>query len=269
MLVIYFRGRRINRTLLEDLETSIMKSLEPYTKEVNKVKIRPDEYEFRCKSTNKNIRVLTVHLRLANRSFIIQWLINLLFKEKERLFIGIKFGNVHAMEDPSYRFDMVPYRKKSFIRQRWEVFREIDDIPTVDKSVDNMYMIKADSLAYVEHFVENEEFISLTASLEPFLEHLVLQKSTEDTEPNYANTYEFRGIKDTYDLDKMLRLFFLGAILHIANHESVKKKVAKGSKGKSMSSRRGIARRGAGRTSKPKTNRKKTKPKRKSKSKRN
>jgi len=230
-----------------------MQSIKPYSKEVNKVKIRPDEYEFRCKSTNKNIRVLTVHLRLANRSFIIQWLINLLFKEKERLFIGIKFGNAHALEDPSYRFDMVPYRKKSFIRQRWEVFREIDDIPTVDKAVDNLYMIKADSLAYVEHFVEHEEFVSLSRSLEPYLEHFVLQKSTEDTEPNYANTYEFHGIKDTYDLDEMLKLFFLGAQLHLSNHENVKKKVAQGSKGKSMSTRRGIARRGAGRSSKPKT----------------
>ena len=55
----------------------------------------------------------------------------------------------------------------------------------------------------------------------------------------------------------MMKLFFLTAQLHIENHDKVKKKLAKGKKGKSMTARRGVARSVASRKNKSKKHSKK------------
>ncbi|MFV2016430.1 MAG: hypothetical protein ACC656_13445 [Candidatus Heimdallarchaeota archaeon] len=254
--VVYVRGNKVNKKLLDKIETQIYKTLTPYTNEINKVKIRSDEYEFRCKSKSKNIMILTLHLKLVSRSFIIQWIINLFFKERDRLFIGTKFGTSHGEENPVYRFDIVPYRKKSFISQRFDLFVAMDDIPTMSKSVDQRFMVKSESVAYVEHFVDNPEFIKLVSEMENILEHLTLHKSKEDTDPHFSMTYEFFGLGEDYNIADMLKLSFLSTQLHLSNHDTVKKKLAKGKKGKSMTARRGSARSVASRKKKKKTKKK-------------
>lgn len=251
--VVYFRGSKVNKKLLESFENEIQDVLGPHVNEINKVKIRSDEYEFRCSTKNKNIKVLTLHLKLVSRSFIIQWIINLFFKEQDRLFIGSKFGTNQGDENPVYRFDIVPYRKKSFISKRFDTFIAMDDIPTIKKSVDKKYMFKSESVAYVEYFVDNEEFIELIDKMEPIMEHLTIHKSQEDTDPHLSITFEFYAVnEDDYSVSEMLQLFFLTAQLHISNHDTIKKKLAKGKKGKSMTARRGAARSVASRKKKSK-----------------
>ena len=249
-LVIYIRGKSANTELLDTIEDQIQEALKPHASEVNRVQIRPDEYEYRCSPTGKNIRILTLHLKLVTRSFIIQWIINLFYKERERLFVGLKFGGHQGEEDPAYRFDLVPYRKKTFISQRFDTFIEMDDIQTLDKSVDNRFMIKSESQAYVDQFVDNHEFVKLISDMENIIEHLTIHKSKEETDPHLSITYEFFGLKHDHSISDMIKLFFLTAQLHISNHDRVKKKVAQGSKGKSMTSRRGAAKTGAGRSKK-------------------
>lgn len=254
--IVYVRGNKVNKKLLDKIETQIYESLAPFTNEINKVKIRSDEYEYRSKSKNKNIKILTLHLKLVSRSFIIQWIINLFFKEKDRLFIGTKFGSSQGEENPVYRLDIVPYRKKSFISQRFDLFVAMDDIPTLSKSVDKKFMVKSESVAYVEHYVDNPEFIKLVSGMEEVIEHLTLHKSKEDTDPHFSTTYEFYGLSDDYDIQDMIKLFALSTQMHLANHDTVKKKLAKGKKGKSMSARRGSARSVASRKKKKKTKKK-------------
>ncbi|MHA2030865.1 MAG: hypothetical protein ACW99Q_15910 [Candidatus Kariarchaeaceae archaeon] len=254
--IVYFRGNKINKKLLDDIETVIYQSLTPHTTEVNKVKIKSDEYEYRCKSKNKDIRILTLHLKLISRSFIIQWIINLFYKERDRLFIGTKFGGPQGEEDPGYRFDIVPYRKRTFISQRFDTFVAMDDIPTMDKKVDQRFMIKSESVAYVEHYVDNPEFVKLVDSMENIIEHITLHKSKEDTDPHFSITYEFYGITQDYNITDMINLFILSSQLHATNHENIKKKIAKGKKGKSMSARRGSARSVASRKKKKKRKKK-------------
>ena len=134
----------------------------------------------------------------------------------------------------------------------------MDDIPTTKKSVDKKYMVKSESVAYVEHFVDNEEFIELLDNMDNFMEHLTIHKSQEDTDPHFSITYEFYAVnEDDYTLSEMIKLFFIAAELHIANHDTVKKKLAKGKKGKSMTARRGVARSVASRKKKSKKRSKK------------
>lgn len=257
---VYFRGGKVNRRLLVSIENEIRKALDPNVTEINKVKIRSDEYEFRCNSKTKNVKILTLHLRLVSRSFIIQWIINLFIKERDRLFIGTKFGSGQGEENPVYRFDVVPYRKKTFISQRFDTFIAMDDIPTVKKSVDQKYMIKSESVAYVEQFTDNEEFVDLIEQMDLTLEHLTIHKSQEDTDPHFSVTYEFYAVReDEYSISNMIKLFFLTTQLHVENHDTVKKKLAKGKKGKSMTARRGAARSVASRKKKTKKKRVKKK----------
>ncbi len=250
---VYFRGGKLNRKLLVSFENEIRKALDPHVTEINKVKIRSDEYEFRCNSKNKNVKILTLHLRLVSRSFIIQWIINLFFKERDRLFIGTKFGLGQGEDNPVYRFDVVPYRKKSFISQRFDTFIAMDDIPTTKKSVDKKYMIKSESIAYVEQFADNEEFVNLIDQMDGVIEHLTIHKSQEETDPHFSATYEFYAVREEeYSISEMIKLFFLTTQLHVENHDTVKKKLAKGKKGKSMTARRGAARSVASRQKKTK-----------------
>ena len=131
MIVIYFLGSSKNKALRAEIEEFIYSGLRCFASEINRVQIRPDEYEYRCTSKIKGIKILTVHLKMVNRSFIIQWLINFIVKDKERLFIGMKFGSRESEDDPVYKFDAVPYRRKFFIRQRFETFVELDDIAAI------------------------------------------------------------------------------------------------------------------------------------------
>lgn len=240
------------------LEENIQNNLKEYTSEVKKVQIKPDEYEYRCKSTIKGVKILTVHLKMVNRSFIIQWLVNFLVKEKERIFMGIKFGSSTIEDEPVYKFDLVPYRKKMFIRQRFETFVLMDDINTTSKEVDQKYMIKSESQAYVSHIVDNPEFAQLCLQLEPYLEHLGIHKSNEDTDPHISTTYEFPGFSEI-PLEGFFSLLYLVANQHIQNHGAVKKLIAKGQRGKSHAQRRGVAKRGgARRKSTKKSKRKKS-----------
>lgn len=252
MIIVYIRGKKQNEALLKSFEKTITSGLQQRGISYNKVKIKPDEYEFRCKVKNKSIRVLTLHLKMVNRSFIIQWLVNLLFKEKEKLFLGTKFAGKSGDEDPVYRFDLVPYAKKSFISKRFEHFVDMDDIPTLSKEFDRTFMIKSQSASYVKHLVDNDEIITLVKNNEEFIEHIGLQSSKESTEPHLSATFTFKATKNPPITD-FLRLYFLISDAHINNHSSVKKLVAKGKKGK-YSTKRGAARRGGSKKAKKKSN---------------
>ena len=79
MIIIYITGTRKNKRLLVDIEKEIENSLDEHSEVIKKVQIRQDEYEFRCDPKNKDINILTFHLKMANRSFIIQKILNLIF----------------------------------------------------------------------------------------------------------------------------------------------------------------------------------------------
>jgi hypothetical protein len=243
MIAIYFRGSKKNKALLAEIEEFIYSGLKRFTSEINRVQIRPDEYEYRCTPKIKGVKILTVHLKMVNRSFIIQWLINFIIKDKERLFVGMKFGTSSSEDDPVYKFDVVPYRRKFFIRQRFETFVELDDIVSAKKRADQMYMLKSDSQSHVDHIVSNSDFVNLILRLEPYLEHLGMHKSAEPTDPHLSITYEFTSLEGTH-VDLGFKLFFLVATLHLKNHESIKKIVTKGKQSKSLAERRGVAKRG-------------------------
>ncbi len=72
MIIIYITGTKKNKKLLNLLEIEIENSLDKYFRCDKKVQIRQDEYEFRCQAKTKDIKILTFHLKMANRSFIIQ-----------------------------------------------------------------------------------------------------------------------------------------------------------------------------------------------------
>ncbi len=244
MFVIYRKGTKENKELLEETEKVVEKSLSQRGITFETVKIKPDEYEFRCDvKKSKQLRILTLHLKLVNRSFIIQWLINLVFKEREKLFIGAKFAGEMGDEDPVYRFDIVPYRKKSYISRRFDYFIKMDDINTMDKSVDKNFMVKSQSASYVKHLTENEEIIRLIKLNEENIEHIAIHSSKEATDPHFSATYTYFGTKNA-PLNEFIRLFFLISDEHHKNHGSIKKLVSKGSKGKYKT--RGSAKRGMG-----------------------
>lgn len=243
MLYVYRKGTKQNEKLLEETEQKIESSLSQRGISYEKVKIRPDEYEFRCDvKRNKSLRILTLHLKLVNRSFIIQWLINFIFKEKEKLFIGAKFSGEMGDEDPVYKFDIVPYIKKNYISRRFDYFVEMEDIPTIDGYVDKHFMVKSQSPSYVKHIVENKEIITLIKKHEENIEHIGMQSSKEATDPHFSATYNYHGLKDA-PIHDFIRLFFLINDEHYKNHSSIKKLLAKGQKGKYQT--RGSAKRGA------------------------
>ncbi len=227
MIIVYIYGSKKNKKILKDIESIIYTGLENQGLTTERVEIRPDEYEYRCKSKNKHIKVLTLNLKLANRTFIVQWFVNLFIKDKETLFIGTKFQNDMGVEDPVYLFHMVPYRNKGYIKRRFEYFVKYDDIPTISKDVTNKYMIKSQNRAFVTHFVDNSEFIGLMKKVEPYIEHLSLQKAKEPTEPHLSITYKFEGENNSAIVKDFIRLFFLTVNLHIKNHDQIKKLAAK------------------------------------------
>ncbi|MDH5401070.1 MAG: DUF1682 domain-containing protein [Candidatus Heimdallarchaeota archaeon] len=253
MIIIYFRGIKINNRIYSELKEEIETSLKQYTTKVEITQIKPETYEIYCHAKNKNIAVLTLVLQLVNRTFIIQWLINLLFKEKEKLFIGAKIHNEGSIDNPAYKFEVVPYRKKMFIRQRFEKFVELDDIPTINLEIDKQYMIKSESRNHVIQFVEEQEIINLLEKLEPSLEYISIRKSAEDTDPHISINSEFRTDIGKIPIADLIKLFFIIAELHIDNHERIKRLIVQGQKNKGYSSKRGIAKRGAGKTNIKKT----------------
>lgn len=229
---------------MEKLEKDIKEGLDPHTTEIRKVQIRQGEYEFRCKTKNDRIRILTFHLKLANRSFILQWIWNLFTEEKERVFMGVKIGGGEfGDEDPVYRFDVVPYRQKGFIRQRHEEYVKYDDIPTGSKVIDRKFMVKSESAAYVEQFVRDPEFLRLLHDNHDYLEHLGIRKANEETDPHISITYEFNGTK-VDPIQDFCKLFFLLVNQHLKNHDRVKRLIQKGDRGRAKGKRRGRARRG-------------------------
>ena len=240
MGVVWIRGSKTNKKILEDLESVIIQSLKNRGYSVERVKIRNEEFEYRCKTKNKQVRVLTFNLKLANRSFVIQWLINLVFKEKEKLFMGSKFASELGDEDPVYSFDVVPYSKKSYISQRFDHFVEFDDISTKSSFVDEKFMVKSQTHAYVDHLVENEQFVGLLKKSEPYIEHLSLSRSKEDTDPHYSVTFHFNGKQDN-PIKEFVNLYFLGMKLHLENNGKVKKLIAKGRSGKGFSGKHGTS----------------------------
>ena len=56
MAIVYFRGVKTNKKLLADIEGIATTALKNRGYAVERVKIRPDEYEYRCKSKNKRIK---------------------------------------------------------------------------------------------------------------------------------------------------------------------------------------------------------------------
>ncbi len=244
MIVIYITGSRKNERLLKEIENEIFLGLDEYTTEIKKIKIRQDEYEYRCTSKVKEMKILTIQLKMANRTFIIQKILNLLFKEKERIFIGTKLWDNNKKEDnPTYKFDIVPYKMKSFIKRRYEEFVKYDDIKTINKKIDNLFMIKSEKNTYVNHFTTNPEFIRLLFLLVDNLEHIGLQKSKDDTDPHISITYEFE--EDKLSLNKkFIEMFFLVANLHLQNHNRIKKLKQKELINKGVSNKRGKAKRG-------------------------
>lgn len=243
MAVVYFRGSRLNKKIEAELEEKIEKSLEPFVKKIDKVKLRPDEFEYRCQAKNKEISIFTLHLKMVNRSFIIQWLVNLVFKEKERIFIGIKLGGDYGDNDPPYRFDVAPYHKKKFIRQRFETFVEFDDIATASKKIDRRFMIKSEDRAYVMHLVENKEFLRLLSKNEEYLEYIGVHKAKEETDPHVSITFEFRA-QESQPVEEMIRMFFVVVNQHLQNQDNVRKVIAKGAQAKAKARKSGKAKRG-------------------------
>ena len=248
MIFVYIRGNKQNKVILDKLETTIESALEPYVSTAEKTIIRPGEYEYRCKAKDKNIIITTLHLKMVNRSFIIQWLINLIFKEKERVFLGVKLGGEYGSSDPVYRFDLVPYTRKNFIKQRFERFVEFDDITTADRRVDKNFMVKSEAKAYVNHIVENLEFIRLVLENEKYIEHLGIGKAKEETDPHISLTFEFQAAKEN-PIAPLVNLFFLVVNQHIQNQDNVKRLISKGEKGKAKGSSRGAAKRGGAKRS--------------------
>lgn len=247
-IIVYFRGKKVNATLIEKLERDISGALEQRGITHEMTKIPPTEYEFRCNVRGKAISVLTLNLKLVDRASIVSWLINLIFKDKEKLFIGAKFGGDVGDEDPVYRFDLVPYSNKNYIQRRFDYYVELDDIPTLDKEVDKTFMIKSQSASYVRHLVENEELVELIKKYAENIDSMGMQSSKEKTDPHFSVTFTFNG-KEKAPIIDFLRIFFLITNLHRTNHASIKKLVAKGSKGK-YATGRGSARRGSRKKSK-------------------
>ncbi len=245
MIVIYITGNRKNKNLLFKLEKEIESSLDEHTNIIKKVQIRQDEFEFRCEPKNKNIKILTFHLKMANRSFIIQKILNLIFKEKERVFMGVRLTSKDNREDnPQYKLDIVPYLKKSFIKQRYENFVRYDDIVVGNPIIDENFMIKSENKSYVSHFTNNVEMFRLLNKLKNYIEHLGLQKVKEDTDPHISLTYEFDSDK-IIPIDDFVKLFFIVINLHLQNHENVKKLIKKHLTDKGYNIKRGKAKRGA------------------------
>ena len=245
MIIIYITGTKKNKILLKRIENEIENSLDEHTEVIKKVQIRQDEFEFRCEPKNKDIKILTFHLKMANRSFIIQKILNLIFKEKERVFMGVKLKSRENKDDnPQYKFDVVPYLKKSFIKQRYESFVKFDDILVGRPKIDEHFMIKSENKSYVSHLVDNVEIFRLLNKLENHMEHLGIQKAKEDTDPHISLTYEFNSDKDI-PIPDFIKLFFLVVNLHLQNHENVKKLIKKHVTDKGYNTRRGRAKRGA------------------------
>ena len=247
MIIIYITGTRKNKKLLLDIEKEIENSLDEHSEVIKKVQIRQDEYEFRCEPKNKDIRILTFHLKMANRSFIIQKILNLIFKEKERVFMGVRLKSKDKVDDnPQYKFDVVPYVKKSFIKQRYESFVKYDDINVGNPKIDENFMIKSENKSYVAHFIDNVEIFRLLNKLKPFMEHLGIQKAKDDTDPHISLTYEFNSEKNI-PISDFIKLFFIIVNLHLQNHDDVKKLIKKHVTDKGYNLRRGKAKRGASR----------------------
>ena len=244
MIIIYITGTKKNKNLLERIENEIENSLDEYTEIIKKVQIRQDEYEFRCEPKNKDIKILTFHLKMANRSFIVQKILNLIFKEKERVFMGVRLKSKENKDDnPQYKFDIVPYLKKSFIKQRYESFVKFDDIMVGNPKIDENFMIKSENKSYVAHFINNVEIFRLLNKLKPHMEHLGIQKAKENTDPHISLTYEFNSEKDLPIAD-FIKLFFLVVNLHLQNHDDVKKLIKKHVTDKGYNTKRGRAKRG-------------------------
>ncbi len=241
MAIIYFRGIKTNKKLLTEIEGIATAALKSRGYAVERVKIRPDEYEYRCKSKNKRIKILTLNLKLSNRTFIIQWLIGKIFKDKDKLFIGSKFAGEFGNEDPAYSFDIVPYRRGKYISQRFDHFIKFEDIATVQSTADDEFMIKSETHSFVSHFVDNQEFVSLMLKAEPYMEHLNLSRAKEATDPHFSVTYQFQGTTDPPVRD-FVSLFFLAIKLHLENNDRVKKMRSKGGRGKGKSGKRGSSR---------------------------
>ena len=245
MIIIYITGTKKNKNLLEQIQNEIENSLDEHTEIIKKVQIRQDEFEFRCEPKNKDVKILTYHLKMANRSFIVQKILNLIFKEKERVFMGVKLKSRDNKDDnPQYKFDIVPYLKKSFIKQRYESFVKFDDILVGSPKIDEHFMIKSENKSYVAHFIENVEILRLLHKLKNHMEHLGIQKAKDDTDPHISLTYEFNSEKDLPIAD-FVKLFFLVVNLHLQNHNDVKKLIKKHISDKGYNTRRGRAKRGA------------------------
>jgi len=245
MIIIYIIGTKKNKALLEIMESEIEKSLDEHSDIIKKVQIRQDEFEFRCEPKNKDIRILTFHLKMANRSFIIQKILNLIFKEKERVFMGVRLRSKDNKDDnPQYKFDIVPYLKKSFIKQRYETFVKYDDIIVGNSKIDEHFMIKSENKIYVAHFTDNVEMFRLLNKLKSYIEHLGLQKAKEDTDPHISLTFEFNSDKSIPIMD-FVKLFFIVVNLHLQNHDEVKKLIKKHLTDRGYNIKRGKAKRGA------------------------
>ena len=244
MIIVYITGTKKNKSLLQKLENEIENSLNEHTELIKKVQIRQDEFEFRCEPKNKDIKILTFHLKMANRSFIVQKILNLIFKEKERVFMGAKLKTKENKDDnPQYKFDIVPYLKKSFIRQRYESFVNFDDIIVGNPKIDKNFMIKSEKRSYVSHFIENVEIMRLLDKLKIYMEHLGIQKAKDDTDPHISLTFEFNSEKEI-PIPNFIRFFFLVVNLHLQNHDNVKKLIKKHISDSGYSNKRGRAKRG-------------------------
>jgi len=245
MIIIYITGTKKNKNLLTKIEKEIEIGLDEHTNIIKKVQIRQDEFEFRCEPKNKNIKILTFHLKMANRSFIIQKILNLIFKEKERVFMGVRLkGKDNRDDNPQYKLDIVPYLKKSFIKQRYETFVKYDDIIVGNSKIDEHFMIKSENKIYVAHFTDNVEMFRLLNKLKSYIEHLGLQKAKEDTDPHISLTFEFNSDKSIPIMD-FVKLFFIVVNLHLQNHDEVKKLIKKHLTDRGYNIKRGKAKRGA------------------------
>ncbi len=217
-----FLGRKYTAKRRALVVETVEKALGPYSKEITTVDLKPEVIEFRCVPNRKQIGVQTLNYTMINQTFATNVLLNKLIKGKEKLFIGVKFREAGIDIDPAYKFYFVPYRNKGLIRKNFEVYVQMDDVPTDNPSVDRLYMIKANLPMEIRHFATHAEFLGKAKSLEPYLDLLSIQPAKEATDPHLQMTFTLPT--DKIDLvPKFLDFFFLVARLHVENNETVKK----------------------------------------------
>lgn len=252
----YFGGKK-SRSHLELVNATVRESMKNHADRIEgPLKLKQDNYEFRVAPSSKRIGVLTLNYNMVNRTLFTNVIVNKLFKEKERFFIGCKFRMDGRDVDPGYQLHLVPYKRKMLIRRRFDDYVAMDDIPTTNKKLESNFMVKAGSELEVEHFITHEALQNLLVKYEENIENIALQSAKEDIDPHLQATFVLKP-DQLSELGRFVEIFFLIAHLHLDNREKVLKSLAK-RKDRSITQRNVSARK---RTTSRKKQSKKTKKK--------